>query len=603
MRFPLTAKIAVFLGATLLAAALAAWDISLAQEGRVMRRQLDANAQVLATAIDHGLSASMLSENKNEAKDLVDSLVVGGGPIMRIAIFDPEGQTFYDTGSPRQPMLLATPTLVRQVAATGSRRSAFGRRTGLGLYEVLSPIASKPACFRCHERRDNLGVVAVMLSTAEARSLVAGDRRLLVVTNLAAIVLAVLVLGLALAVLVVRPLRSLSSVADAIAVGDLEQRAPESRRRDEIGDLARAFNSMADRLRGQITDLKRTRAELRETIERVGQAISSAHRLEDLMEVLAREGAKIARAEAATVLFFSEQDQLVVRGATGVEPKDVAAYNSRPLHRGEPIVQSLLADGLTRCSLDPDTEAERARLAVLPGATSQWAVPMTFEGRVLGFISVASRAPCELSEDARRLLAALASQAALAVEQIRLNERTKVMAITDGLTNLYNHRYFQERLAAEVERAARFGHSLALVMLDVDRFKDFNDQHGHLAGDAVLEGLARVIRERTRRIDVAARYGGEEFVVLLIETGADQAVEYAERLRDAVERNHFAFEDVATPRAPSGARITISLGVAVFPDDGTTTQELIRAADTALYAAKAAGRNRVASAGSGRAPS
>ncbi|MBA4371202.1 MAG: hypothetical protein C0418_06475, partial [Coriobacteriaceae bacterium] len=232
----------------------------------------------------------------------------------------------------------------------------------------------------------------------------------------------------------------------------------------------------------------------------------------------------------------------------------------------------------------------RAHLAILPGARTHCAIPITHEGRVLGFVGIASLEAGRVTDDSKRLLYALASQAGLAVDQIRLNEQAKVMAITDGLTGLYNHRYFHERLAAEYERARRFGHPLSLIMIDVDHFKLFNDRHGHLAGDALLEGLGALLRDNVRRIDMAARYGGEEFSVMLVETGRDEAMAFAERLRAAVEVGHLA------QSVSADARITISIGVAGSPSGTDSSEGLIATADRALYRAKAEGRNRVCTA-------
>lgn len=170
------------------------------------------------------------------------------------------------------------------------------------------------------------------------------------------------------------------------------------------------------------------------------------------------------------------------------------------------------------------------------------------------------------------------------------------MALRDGLTGLYNHRYFQEALEAELARARRHGHSLSLVFIDVDHFKQYNDRNGHPAGDRLLHRLAGVLTGGRdsglppvgRASDVTARYGGEEFVVILPETGLDGALVKAERLRDSVAEH--PFEHGAAQ--PAGA-VTISVGVACFPHHAENKAELIAAADQQLYRAKRAGRNRV----------
>jgi diguanylate cyclase (GGDEF)-like protein len=159
-------------------------------------------------------------------------------------------------------------------------------------------------------------------------------------------------------------------------------------------------------------------------------------------------------------------------------------------------------------------------------------------------------------------------------------------ATTDPLTGLLNRTAFEERALAELARAARTGRSLAVAMLDVDHFKTFNDRFGHLAGDAALTAVARAVARTVRGIDAAGRYGGEEFIVLLVEADAEAALHAAERIRAAVA-------SLGPPRIP--LRVTVSAGVAIHQGlfERTSFESLVARADTALYAAKKAGRNRV----------
>jgi diguanylate cyclase (GGDEF)-like protein len=162
------------------------------------------------------------------------------------------------------------------------------------------------------------------------------------------------------------------------------------------------------------------------------------------------------------------------------------------------------------------------------------------------------------------------------------NEELERLSVTDQLTGLYNRRRLMEVLEAEVHRSKRHEHPFAVLIMDVDHFKKFNDAHGHLAGDRVLAGVAEVMRETTREIDTTARYGGEEFVAVLPETDLEAAVDVAERVRATLAARIF-----------EGRRVTLSIGVAEFPRHGEGAQSLIAAADAALYQAKGAGRNRV----------
>ncbi len=180
--------------------------------------------------------------------------------------------------------------------------------------------------------------------------------------------------------------------------------------------------------------------------------------------------------------------------------------------------------------------------------------------------------------------------ACLALSAVFLRELGRIaqLAITDGLTGLFNHRHMQQRLAEEVARAERFGHSVSILMVDIDRFKRFNGSYGHQAGDRVLAAIARLIRETIRAADIPARYGGEELAVILPQTPLANACGLAERLRLAVEGLKFQPRRAAHP-----VRVTVSVGVATYPDHAVSAAELIDGADQALFQAKRDGRNIV----------
>jgi diguanylate cyclase (GGDEF)-like protein len=167
--------------------------------------------------------------------------------------------------------------------------------------------------------------------------------------------------------------------------------------------------------------------------------------------------------------------------------------------------------------------------------------------------------------------------------------RLEQLASTDPLTGLLNRRALMERLTAEIDRAARYGHELVLLMIDLDHFKLVNDTYGHMAGDDVLRDLSKVLVSEVRTVDIVARYGGEEFVVVLPEQPIEGGTAFAERVRERVADAAFCADDVS-----GGIRTTISVGIATYPIDNTqTSDELIARADEALYRAKAAGRDRV----------
>jgi diguanylate cyclase (GGDEF)-like protein len=191
-----------------------------------------------------------------------------------------------------------------------------------------------------------------------------------------------------------------------------------------------------------------------------------------------------------------------------------------------------------------------------------------------------------LSRSEVEALHSLASQAATAIENTFLYEEAARLSITDGLTGLWNRRQFDLRAVGEVQRAVRFSESFGVVMVDLDRFKAINDTHGHQTGDAVLVELARRLTEATRDVDLVARFGGEEFILLLPNTTSAGARTVGEKVRERIGDEPFMVDDLALD-------VTVSVGVASYPEHGSTVKELVAAADGALYRAKAGGRDRV----------
>ena len=173
-------------------------------------------------------------------------------------------------------------------------------------------------------------------------------------------------------------------------------------------------------------------------------------------------------------------------------------------------------------------------------------------------------------------------------ELIIANKKLNELAIRDGLTGLHNHRYFQEILAQEIQQFNNPVRCFSIVFLDVDFFKKYNDAHGHLEGDYLLRKLGKIVVSSIRYTDLAARYGGEEFIVLLPETGKENAYKVAESIRHSVEEYPFKHRETQP-----GGRVTVSIGVSTFPDDGTDAKTLVRVADESLYYAKRHGRNAI----------
>lgn len=330
---------------------------------------------------------------------------------------------------------------------------------------------------------------------------------------------------------IVGALGRLADAAHSIAAGRLEERVPV-RGRDEFAQLGEAFNRMASQLEGRLEDLEDERRRLREANARFGDALASALDPEQLRRVIVESAVEATQADGGVVI--SEDGSYVETG-------DVGAGGER---------------------LDFELTSGRRSF-----------------GRLL-------LVGDEFNDEERMTAASLAGQAVVALENARLHRMVERQALVDGLTGLANRRQADEALATEIARTERLGGPVGLILADVDDFKAVNDRFGHPTGDAVLRDLAETLRENVREIDTAARWGGEEFAVILPGTDLEGAAQVAERIRAALAER----EMLSLDGAP--LRVTASFGVATS-DATTTVQQLIEAADEALYRAKRAGKDRV----------
>ncbi|MCT7960102.1 diguanylate cyclase [Laspinema sp. D1] len=227
-----------------------------------------------------------------------------------------------------------------------------------------------------------------------------------------------------------------------------------------------------------------------------------------------------------------------------------------------------------------------------PSPVESLCIPMMAQGEICGLLYLISSHPGRLSEGKQQLARTVSEQIALALANIKLRETLHTQSIRDSLTGLFNRRYLEETLERELQRAHRQDQSLGVVMIDIDHFKHFNDSFGHDAGDAVLRQVGELLMKNIRGSDIACRYGGEELTLILPDATLSETYRRAEQIREAIKNL------VLEHRGELLGIITASLGIACFPTAGVTGDDLIRAADMALYRAKALGRDRVVTAGS-----
>jgi diguanylate cyclase (GGDEF)-like protein len=333
---------------------------------------------------------------------------------------------------------------------------------------------------------------------------------------------------------IVRTIRRLVDAARAIARGDLRQRVPVQGR-DELALLGRTFNQMAFQLQTRLDELEAERGRLRDVISRFGEALGATHDSDQLMRLIVEAAVEATNASGGVLIGSS--GELVKTG----NPDEGSDRLEVPLHAGNVSFGSLMLFG------------------------------------------------DEFAEEDRMNAASLASHAVVALDNARLHRIVERQALVDGLTGLANRRQCEEALATELARVERFGGPLAVVVADLDWFKDVNDRYGHPAGDVVLGEFANLLQETLRDVDLAGRWGGEEFLLILPGTDLAGGAQVAERIRVALAGRIVLSVD-GTP-----IPVTASFGVAATPP-ATTASELFAAADAAMYEAKKGGRNQVQTA-------
>jgi diguanylate cyclase (GGDEF)-like protein len=399
--------------------------------------------------------------------------------------------------------------------------------------------------------------------------------------------------------------------------GDFLHRVPV-RGSDELGELAESFNATLK----AITDLNVLRTDdalamasmqrelaLKDELERQHALLDDANRrlegrirelsiLSELsrslnaeldLDALCREvtavvGERLGFRACALFLVDESRGDLFVKSAAGVHAR---AEGSR-LPLGEGAAGTAALEKKVVHIRDIHSDSRTTPSTWLPqGPGSLLAVPLVRQGSCVGVLDVYRPALDAFDDEDVRFLELAAQQAAMAVANARLHERAVILSLSDALTGAANRRALFQRLDLELERAERFEHAFAVAMIDVDRFGELNEAHGHLAGDKVLRQVSEVLQDGLRKVDLLARYGGEEFAVVLARADRAAAMAAAEKMRAAVEAAGLV------NAGAEGGRVTISIGVAVFPDDANRIDLLVDCADAALFAAKRSGRNSV----------
>jgi diguanylate cyclase (GGDEF)-like protein len=403
---------------------------------------------------------------------------------------------------------------------------------------------------------------------------------------------------------VIGPIQKLRDAALLLGEGHMDTRI-SVRSNDELGELGSSFNTMADSLTMLIGErsraqnaLSKTHESLKEsmgelesrnreagTLSEMADLLQSCLTLEEASRVIASSAKKLFTGFSGAVLVFSASrnvlEAITTWGGSSLAERVFSPNDCWALRRGR-LHLSTSDDGAIRCA----HFGAESRLSSL-------CTPLMAHGETLGIFCLMTDpiglvgAPSSISEFNIQLAVSVAEHAALSIANLKLREKLRYQSIRDPLTGLFNRRFLDESLERELARAIRKNRSLGVIMLDVDRFKKFNDIFGHDAGDTVLKELGARLAKFIRVGDLACRYGGEEFTLILPESSLEDTRRRAEELRISFEQLSLKHRDIVL------GKVTLSLGVAALPEHGTTAVQLLAAADGALFSAKNEGRDRV----------
>ena len=348
----------------------------------------------------------------------------------------------------------------------------------------------------------------------------------------------------------------------------------------ETVDLLTLFSTQASMAlqNARLYSLEQQRARQLQAINAIAQQTTAVLELEELLDRVCQVIQEAFRVSHVS-LFLREDHDLVLRAHHGTLTPRIPQGGRFPA-TNEPWA-SILSSGRTATESDLRSATTFKFFAE---SASRMRIPLVSFGQTLGILALDSSQPDTFRDGDLQSLESVADICATAIQNAHYVERVKQLAYLDGLTGIFNRRFFELRIMEEIERARRYGTGMAVIMADIDQFKRLNDEFGHVLGDEVLRQVSSLFHQQLRKIDVVCRYGGEEFAILLTQTNAQHAMNIAEKLRKMVAGWQFP----GVPRT-----VTISSGAAAFPDHGMTRDDLVRAADAALYAAKQAGRNRV----------
>ncbi len=317
----------------------------------------------------------------------------------------------------------------------------------------------------------------------------------------------------------------------------------------------------------------------------IARLVVSTLNLDQVLEAILKSAMKLTKTSAGSIALYNKSKHELEMHAHRGFSKGFVGNTKWKVRPGGLTDVILKADRPVVISDATKNEYFTNPIAIGEGIKSVICVPLVFKDEIIGILYVDDFTPRRFGKNDLELLSILSTFAAMSIDHASLHARTSKMAVTDGLTGLFNHRYLMQQFDREFSRATRYKETFSVLMIDIDNFKTINDTYGHTFGDRVLEKLAEILKSSIRASDTAARYGGEEFVIILPKVGSAQALALANRIRKHIKEKTSAL-------MKGKGILTVSIGISNYPKDSQKKTELIKQADKALYAAKRRGKDQ-----------
>ena len=542
--------------------------------------QTSRNAIQTGLVIKAGLRSSMLLNDRAATMATIHSMLTLKG-FSRINVVNTKGKVIMSSDPLQVGMTLnklknAGCLVCHSRNSTPLRSTAILTRGQKSFIRNVTAIRNEPACYSCHDAGEkNVGILVIDSSLDEMNALIGGLTRRIVLTGMGVFLLGVLLLHFILTRFFTRPLAELLVGFSKVGRGDFTYWV-DVRCGGEIGQMADSFNVMSRAIGRYVAEIREGRAEV-EAHFTIVKSLSQTIEKKKLKEIVVDLLRKILRADTVSLVLPVENKDDVF------EIVNIHSKDKRHYHLFFDLASGILPDcALTREDIEGLVHHNYTR-PIFSEDGRKLLVPVQQKNMKIGLVAIVKPVGEVFSNSEKKIVSVLSHHITISFANAELYS----LAVTDGLTLLYTKRYFFHKIEAFIERSRVDKTGFWVMLLDLDHFKEVNDRYGHPVGDQVLSLIAAVIRENVRHGDIPCRYGGEEFIVLLRGGALEDVVKVAERIRKKVAEHVFTIDNIPPFNK------TVSVGLACFPHHFRTGEEVVAAADSALYQAKNSGRNRV----------